>query len=57
MLQSLDKETDKCPLLWPDRMSSIENYKITKVPSIFNEESAGWNLNKRIVVSLQPVLV
>ena len=47
MLQSLDKQTDKCPLLWPGyRKSSIEIYKLTKVPSISNEESVGWNLGK-----------
>ena len=38
MLQSLDKQTDKYPLLWPDechyRKSSIEIYKLAKVLSI-----------------------
>ena len=32
--------------------SSIEIYKLTEVPSNFNEESVGWNLNKRMRVSL-----
>ena len=37
--------------------ATIENQvlkfiNLTKVPSIFNEESVGWNLNKRILVSL-----
>ena len=34
------------------RKSSIDIYKLTKVPSIFNEESVGWNLNKRMLVNL-----
>ena len=34
------------------RKSSIEIYKLTKVPSIFNEESVGWNLNKQMLLSL-----
>ena len=34
------------------RKSSIEIYKLTKVPFIFNEKSVGWKLNKRMLVSL-----
>ena len=34
------------------RKSSIEIYKLTKVPSIFNQESVGWNLNKRMFKSI-----
>ena len=54
MFQSLDKQTDKCPLLWPDRMplTSIEIYKLTKVPFVFNGESVGCNLDKRMLLSL-----
>ena len=56
MLQSFDKQTDKCPLLWLDRMPlskiKFEMYKLTKEPSIFNEESIGWNLNKQMLLSL-----
>ena len=56
MLQSLDKQTDKCPFLWPNKTPllkiKIEIYEHTKVPSIFKEEYVGWNLNKRMLVSL-----
>ena len=42
--------------VWPDRMpllkSSIELYKLTKVPSIFNKESVGWNLMEQMFVNL-----
>ena len=34
------------------RKSSIEVYKLTKVPSIFNDKSVGWNLNKQMPQSL-----
>ena len=34
------------------RKSSIEIYKLTKVPSIFNEESVEWNLNKQMLLRL-----
>ena len=34
------------------RKSSIEIYKLTKVPSIFNDKSVGWNLNKQMLQSL-----
>ena len=34
------------------RKSSIEIYKLTILPSIFNEESVGWNLNKGMLVNL-----
>ena len=40
MLQSLDKQTQN------------EIYEHAKVPSIFKEEYVGWNLNKRMLVSL-----
>ena len=47
MLQILDKETDNCPYCGLTecryQKSSIEIYKLTKVPSIFNEKSVGWN--------------
>ena len=56
MLQSLDKQTDKCPYCdlteCHYRKSNIETDKLTKLPSIFNEGSVGWNLNKRMLVSL-----
>ena len=32
--------------------SNIEIHKFTKVPSVFNKESVGWNLDKRMLVSL-----
>ena len=61
MLQSLDKQTNKFPLLCGliechYRKSSVEIYELTKVPSIFNEESVEWNLKKRMLVILKPVL-
>ena len=34
------------------RKSIIEIYKLTKIPSIFNKESVGWNLNKQMLLSL-----
>ena len=34
------------------RKSSIEIYKLTKVPSIFNKESIGGNLDILVLVSL-----
>ena len=34
------------------RESSIAIDKLTKVSSIFNEESVGWNLNKQMLLSL-----
>ena len=51
MLQTLDKQTDGLTES-QYRKSSIEIYKLTRVPSIFNEKSVGWNLNKRMLVSL-----
>ena len=51
MLQSLDKQTDKCPYCdlteCHYRKANTETDKLTKLPSIFNEGSVGWNLNKR----------
>ena len=55
MLLSLDKplNTLYCGLTkWHYGKSSIEIYKLTKVQSNLNKESAGWNLNKRMLVSL-----
>ena len=42
--------------------ATIENQVLrfinsNKVPSIFNEESVRWNLDKQMLVSLWPVLV
>ena len=55
MLQSLDKQTDKCSLLnglteCHYQKSSIEIFKLTKVPSLLKEESVGWNWSKRMLV-------
>ena len=41
---------------WQCRKPNIKIYRLTKVASIFNEECVGWNLNKQMLVSLQPVL-
>ena len=60
MAQSLVKPISSlcCGLTeWHYQKSSIEVYKLTKVLSIFNEESVGWNLNKQMLVSLHQVLV
>ena len=61
MCQSLDKEKINalyCGLAELHyRKSSTEIYKLTKVPSSFNEESVVWNLNKRMLVRLTPALV
>ena len=55
MLNSLDKQPIDalyCGLTeYHYEKSSIEIYKLTKVLSIFNEESVGWNLNKQLIVS------
>ena len=32
--------------------NTVEIYKLTKLRSIFNQESVGWNLDKRILVNL-----
>ena len=55
MIQNLDKPINAlyCGLTECHyRKSGIEIYKLTKVPTIFNEESVGRNLNKRLLVSL-----
>ena len=55
MIQNLDKPINAlyCGLTECHyRKSSIEIYKLSKVTSIFNEEFVGWNLDKRLLVSL-----
>ena len=34
------------------RKLSIAIYKLSEVPSVFNEKSVGWNLNVRMLVNL-----
>ena len=57
MLQNLDKQANICPSIWIIKCyyqkSSTEIYKLTNVPSIFEEKPVAWNLNKQ----MQPVLV
>ena len=38
----------------PYLKSSTEIFKLTKVPSIFNKESVGWNLNNQMLLTEEP---